>query len=894
MAEMAKAYDPSLVEDRIYQFWLDRGYFTPEIDPSKEPFTIIMPPPNVTGALHLGHALTATIEDILIRWHRMKGDPTLWLPGTDHAAIAAQVVVERELAKEGLSRQELGRERFLERMWEWMRTYGKVITEQHKKLGASCDWSRERFTLDPISTKAVRQTFYNLYHKGLIYRGERMINWSPVAGTVLSDLEVDYREIDGHLWHVRYPIEPTPSDPEQRWITVATTRPETILGDTAVAVHPDDPRHRHLIDRYAILPVIGRRIPIIADFVVDPTFGTGAVKVTPAHDPTDFEIGNRHNLPRVMVMNLDATMNAEAGPYQGLDRYVARKRLVADLQAGGYLVKVEPYRHAVGHSGRTGEVVEPIVSLQWWLRMAPLAEPALRAVEDGQITIIPERFTKIYTNWLENIRDWCISRQIWWGFRIPVWYCRDCGAVCVPLTDITECTECRSPNVEQDPDSLDTWFSSALWPHSTLGWPDNTPDYQYFYPTSVMETGYDILFFWVARMVMMSIENTGKVPFRTVYLHGLVRDEEGRKMSKSLGNVIDPLEVMQQYGTDALRIALVTGSTPGNDSRISATKLEAGRSFVNKLWNAARFVISLQDGVDRHEAPLKLGDRWILSRLQRVIADVTKLLGDFQLGEAARVAQEFFWDEFCDWYLEVAKVEAREAKESGLTVAAPEVAWQVLDAVLRLFHPYAPFATEEIWRYLAETPRPHGEVRPEALIIAPWPTPDPIKADIDAETGWAILQNVIRVIRNVRAEEKVAPNRWIPATIVAHDRAAVFAAKASVIRQLARVRPLTIVEQLETAPKDAIALIVDGAEVYLPREGLADVDAERARLQDEAAKLANEEARLTGKLDNPEFVAKAPPAVVAKERERLASVSERLAKIRARLAEIDGDAPASG
>jgi valyl-tRNA synthetase len=883
--QMDKAYDPRAVEDRIYQFWMDGGWFTPRIEPGRPVFSMIMPPPNVTGELHLGHALTAAIEDTLTRWHRMLGDITLWLPGTDHAAIYAQIVVERELAKEGLTRQELGREQFLEKMWEWMNKYGTIISLQHRKLGASCDWTRERFTLDPISTRAVRQTFYNLYHKGLIYRGERIINWSPQAQTALSDLEVDFQEVDGHLWYVRYPIDGEPDT----FITVATTRPETILGDTGVAVHPDDPRYRHLIGKQAILPVIGRRLPIVGDEAVDPEFGTGAVKVTPAHDATDFEIGLRHNLPRVVVMNLDATMNENAGPYAGLDRYECRARLVEDLAAQGLLVKTEPYRHAVGHSERTGEPIEPIVSLQWWMAMKPLAEPALAAVRNGEITIVPERFTKDYIRWLENIRDWCISRQIWWGFRIPVWYCQACHATIVPLTDPDRCPECGSTDLEQDPDSLDTWFSSALWPHSTLGWPEETEDFRTFYPTSVMETGYDILFFWVIRMVMLGIENTGKVPFRHVYLHGLVRDEFGRKMSKSLGNVVNPITLMETYGTDALRFALATGSSPGNDMRLTTTRLEAGRNFVNKVWNAARFVISLQDGEDRADAPRKLADRWILSRTQRVVADVNRLLSEFNLGEAGRIAETFFWEEFCDWYLEVAKVDAREAKERGMQSAAPEVAWQVLDALIRLLHPFLPFVTEEIWRHLATAHRPTGEFRSEALIIAPYPQPDETLIDAEAERSWTTVMDAIRAVRNVRTEEKVEAKRWIPATVVAGDRAGMYAAQASAIRQLARIDPLTIVEALTEPPTEAIALILDGAEVYLPREGLVDVEEEKARLRHERARAEEEVARVRARLANEQFVAKAPAAVVAKEREKLAAAEARLAKIIERLVTLGAD-----
>ena len=659
LRQIPKAYEPGRVERRWYDFWMERGYFTPRIDPGKRPFVIIMPPPNVTGELHIGHALTATLEDILTRWHRMRGEPTLWLPGVDHASIATQYVVQQMLSEEGLDRRILGRERFIERVWQWVRECRGRITEQHKRLGASCDWTRERFTMDPGPARAVRTTFVNLYRKGLIYRGKRITNWCPSCATVLSDLEVDHREVEGRLYHIRYRLADSPEEA----LVVATTRPETLLGDTAVAVNPDDPRYQGYVGRKVILPVLGREIPVIADAAVETSFGTGALKVTPAHDPVDFEIAERHGLPTINVMNLDATLNENAGPYNGWERFRCRQALVEELKRRGLLVKVEPYTHTVGHCYRCGTMVEPLITEQWFVKMAPLAGPAIEVVRRGEIEIIPEHFTKIYLNWMENIRDWCISRQLWWGHRIPVWYCADCGELTVAVDDPSACSRCGSPRIEQDPDVLDTWFSSALWPHSTLGWPEDTEDLRYFYPTSVMETGYDILFFWVARMIMMGLENTGKVPFYKVYLHGLVRDERGEKMSKSKGNVMDPLVLMEQYGTDALRLALTVGNTPGNDMRLSHQKLEGARNFANKLWNTSRFILGYLEGpVPPAEGPEHVEDRWIRSRLSRLTDEVCQLLDDFMLGEALSRIHEFLWGEFCDWYIELAKVRLRSGE----------------------------------------------------------------------------------------------------------------------------------------------------------------------------------------------------------------------------------------
>ncbi|MEE8442176.1 MAG: valine--tRNA ligase, partial [Dehalococcoidia bacterium] len=680
-SEFPKAYDHRPVEEHWYKFWMEQGYFTPTIDPQKKPFVITMPPPNVTGELHLGHALTAALQDAMTRWHRMRGEPTLWLPGSDHAGIATQVVVERALQEQDdVTRHQLGREQFVERVWEWVHKYGSIITRQHQRLGASCDWTRERFTLDPGPGLAVRTTFVNLYRKGLIYRGERIINWCLRCATALSDLEVEHTEEQGQLYYIRYLFEDGGGH-----LTVATTRPETLLGDTGVAVNPGDARYSDILGRKVILPVLGRPIPVVADDAVASDFGTGALKVTPGHDVTDFEIGQRQGLPVVNVMNLDGTLNAEAGPYEGWERTEARRAIVEQLEREGLLERVEPHTLSLGRCGRCDTVVEPLVSPQWFVRMKPLAEPAIQAVTDGRMRIIPQRFTNVYLNWMENIRDWCVSRQLWWGHRIPVWYCDDCGGLTVEIEVPGKCAHCPSTNIRQDPDVLDTWFSSGLWTHSTLGWPEDTEDLRYFYPTSVMETGYDILFFWVARMTMMGLENTGQVPFHTVYLHGLVRDVHGAKMSKSRGNVLDPLEVIDTYGADALRFAVTTGTTPGNDSRISEQKLEAARNFANKLWNASRYVTTTLEGRDGLEGWSALSasshreDRWILSRHHRMTQRVNQLLADFQFGEAERELYEFIWGEFCDWYIEMAKVRLRHGDAAPLPVLA-----YVLERTLRL------------------------------------------------------------------------------------------------------------------------------------------------------------------------------------------------------------------
>ena len=696
-ANIPKVYDPGAVEEKWYRFWEENQLFHAEVNPDKQPYSIVIPPPNVTGQLHMGHALDNALQDILIRWRRMQGYNTLWMPGTDHAGIATQIKVEENLAKEGLSRYDLGREAFIERVWQWKQQYGSRILNQLKRLGASCDWQRERFTMDEGCSQAVREVFVSLYEKGLIYQGNRITNWCPRCNTALSDIEVEHEDRPGHLYHVRYPVEGEAG----RYVTVATTRPETILGDSGVAVHPDDERYSDVVGKKLILPLLGRKLPVVADSYVDPAFGTGAVKVTPAHDPNDFEMGLRHNLPQIVVINLDGTMSADCGKYAGMDRYQCRKALVADLEAAGYLVKIDDHNHAVGQCQRCTTVVEPLISRQWFVKMAPLAKPAIEAVESGRISFVPERFTKIYTNWLENIRDWCISRQIWWGHRIPAWYCQACGEVTVSRDTVDACPKCGGA-VEQDPDVLDTWFSSALWPFSTMGWPQQTAELRQFYPTSVLVTGYDIIFFWVARMIFMGLEFQQEIPFRHVFIHGLVRDSQGRKMSKSLGNGIDPLEVIEQYGADTLRFTLVTGNTPGNDMRFYWERVESSRNFANKIWNASRFVLMNLDGFDPQAAPgpLTLADRWILSRYATTVAAVTDNLDKFELGEAARAIYEFIWSEFCDWYIELAKSRLYDKENQAARATAQYVLWYVLGNTMKLLHPFMPFLTEEIWQHL--------------------------------------------------------------------------------------------------------------------------------------------------------------------------------------------------
>ena len=887
---LPKAYDHAQVEGRLYEWWERSGFFRAAPDPAKQPFTVIMPPPNVTGELHLGHAQRAAIEDALVRCRRMKGDAALYLPGTDHAGIATQVVVERQLAGDGLTRHDVGREAFLERVWDWVEKTGDTIDNQHRRLGVSCDWERKTFTLDPGPVRAVRSTFKNLYDEGLIYRGERIINWCVSCRTALSDLEVEHEDEKGSLYYIRYPYEDGSGH-----ITVATTRPETLLGDTAVAVNPSDARYAGAAGKRVRLPVLGRLIPVVADEAVSAEFGTGALKITPGHDPNDFEIGERHALPVINVMGEDGTLNEAAGPYAGIERFEARKAIAEQLEREGLLEKVEPRAHSVGRCQRSGDVVEPIVSMQWFVKIGPLAEPALAAVRDGRIRITPERFVRVYENWMENIRDWCISRQLWWGHRIPVWYCAQCGHLTVAVDDPDRCEACGADGLAQDEDALDTWFSSALWTHSTLGWPDANADLDYFYPTSVMETGYDILFFWVARMIMMGMKNMGDVPFRAVYLSGLIRDEHGQKMSKTKGNVRDPLETIDRYGADALRFALTTGSAPGSDVRFSDDRLEAARNFANKLWNMGRFVIGQvegQDGLDGWQGTPPREhrqDRWMLSKAQRTAVRVNDLIAEFQLGEAERVLHDFLWSDFADWYIELAKVRLREGDDQPRRVLA-----HVLERALRLLHPFMPFVTEEIWGRLIAALPSEGNL-PESVMIAPYPDPKARlsdeelaarrEADAPASEETDLLIEVIRAIRNVRAEFKIDPRLALDAAIAAPPATAgALDEESAAIRSLARVGALRFGEA--NAAPDTARLVVRDATVALNVGGAVDLRAEGERLRGEAAAARARLAGLEERLANPQFVEKAPPDVVERERARLLDGRARLERIAELLREI--------
>jgi valyl-tRNA synthetase len=886
--EFPKAYDHGPVEERLYRWWMEQGYFAPTADadrPDREPFVIIMPPANVTGELHLGHAIVAALEDAMVRWHRMLGDPTLWLPGSDHAGIATQVVVERTIADEGngLTRHDMGRDRFVERVWEWVEKYGSIINKQLQRLGASCDWSRERFTLDPGPSLAVRTTFVNLYNKGLIYRGERIINWCPRCTTALSDLEVNSSDEKGRLYYIRYAFEDGSGH-----LTVATTRPETLLGDTGVAVNPEDPRYRDAVGKRVVLPVLGRSIPIVGDDAVDVSFGTGALKVTPGHDATDFDIGQRHGLPVVNVMNLDGTLNEEAGPYEGQDRYVARESILKQLDREGLLERVEEHDMSLGRCDRCETVVEPLVSKQWFVQMEPLAKPAIEAVRDGRVRLVPQRFDRVYMNWMENIRDWCISRQLWWGHRIPVWYCERCGEQTVAIDDPTQCAHCGSSTITQDPDVLDTWFSSGLWTHSTLGWPEETDDLGRFFPTSVMETGYDILFFWVARMIMMGLENTGEVPFHTVYLHGLVRDRNGVKMSKSKGNVIDPLEAIDRYGADALRFALTTGSTPGNDMRLGDERLEAARNFANKLWNASRYVcMGLADATELVAWPAMprsqhREDRWILSRHHRMTRQVVRLLEEYQFGEAEREIHEFIWSEFCDWYIEMAKVRLRAGDAAPLPVLA-----HVLERTLRLLHPFMPFVTEELWQRLMEVLPRDVSVTP-SIMVAAYPEPLLDALDDVAEEEMGLVTDVIRAIRNVRAEFKVEPRKPLEAVVATGGAGEAIAEEAEAIKSLARVDPLTTLESSVPPTRQTVTLVVGDATIYLPMGDVVDLEVEWQRLEAELGESRDEVARLEELLGNDRFSSRAPEEVVERERQRMATAQERSARIQELLGQLAG------
>jgi len=871
---LPKTYDFHSVEPEIYAMWESKGYFKPTPNTDREPFVISMPPPNVTGELHLGHAMFVAMEDLLIRHQRMLGSPALWVPGSDHAGIATQLQVERNLlATEEVTREEIGREAFEARVWEWKKKYGGIIGQQIRRLGASCDWSRERFTLDEGLSKAVREAFVTLYEKGLIYRGTYLINWSPGLRTAVSDLEVEYSEEQGTLYTFRYPL----ADSDE-FIPVATTRPETILGDTAVAVHPGDERFARFVGRTCLVPMLDRPIPVITDEHVELEFGTGALKVTPGHDPDDYDIGKRHDLDFINVLNTDATMNENAGPYAGLDRFACREKLWEDMARAGLTIKTEPYTMQVPRSQRGGEIIEPMISTQWFVKMEPLAKPALEVVRKGEIKIVPERFTKIYYDWLENIRDWCISRQLWWGHRIPAWHCADCGEITVAREDPDRCAHCDSGEIRQDPDVLDTWFSSGLWPFSTLGWPEATDDLATYYPTSLMETGYDILFFWVARMIMMGLEFTGKAPFHKVYLHGLVRDGDGRKMSKSLGNVIDPLQVMDEFGTDALRFTLLTGSTPGNDMNLSLQRVEANRNFANKLWNAARLVLMAVERAP--EAPgqapdMTPVDRWITARQARLEREVDRLLAGYQFGEAGRQVYEFFWSEFADWYLEVGKLQLELG--GGRAWLTTRIMVDVLDTCLRLLHPFTPFVTESLWGHLKAAcqaqakgfgPQTGWE---DALIVAGWPeAPGEEDGEEEAVQAFENVMAVIRAVRNLRSERGVEPSRQIAALIQAGDQTELFESQRQTLSALAHIDAdrLEIHEHLDEAPDHAIPLVVGTIEVFLPSAELFDVDVERQRLQAEMAEIQGQIERLEGLLSGA-FAERAPQDVVEKERGRL-------------------------
>ncbi|MBP3484201.1 MAG: valine--tRNA ligase [Oscillospiraceae bacterium] len=858
MRELPKVYDPASVEKKIYDMWQKGGYFKGVIDPEKKPFSIVMPPPNVTGQLHMGHALDSTLQDILIRYKRMQGYAALWLPGTDHAGIATQIKVEEELRRnEGLTRYDLGREKFLDRVWDWKNMYGNRIVEQQKVLGASCDWDRSAFTMDEIRAKSVRETFCELYEKGLIYKGSRIINWCPKCRTALSDAEVEYKDMPGSFWHIRYPIE----DSDEEFI-IATTRPETMLGDSGVAVHPDDERYAHLVGKNAILPLVGRKLPIVADDYVELGFGTGAVKMTPCHDPNDYEVGLRHNLEQILVIDEDAKI-INGGKYNGMDRYEARKAIVADLEEQGYLVKVEPYNHNVGCCYRCGTVVEPLTSPQWFVKMKPLAEAAIDVVKDGRIKFVPERFTKTYMNWMENVHDWCISRQLWWGHRIPAWYCDDCGEITVSRTDACECAHCGSKNIHQEEDVLDTWFSSALWPFSTMGWPEKTPELDYWYPTSVMVTGYDIIFFWVARMIFSGMEQMKEEPFRTVFIHGLVRDSQGRKMSKSLGNGIDPLEMAEKYGADALRFNLITGNSPGNDMRFYVEKCEAMRNFCNKIWNASRFVMmNLTVGDCRLSDKLETEDKWILSKLNQVIKEVCDNMDSFELGVAAGKIYDFIWDSYCDWYIELTKPRLN-GEDAAVKESAQRVLLYVLTEILKLLHPFMPFITEEIWQAL-----PHEG---EALMIAEYPGFRQELCFPEDEVNFEMVMEAIKAVRARRAEMNVPPSRKSHLIIVT-GKAKAFTEGEKFICKLAYASGIQVTDQLPGSTDGMVSVITDNARMFMPMAELVDLEKERARMEKE---LANAKKQLDGqnaKLANENFVSRAPEHVVNLEREKKAKL----------------------
>jgi len=874
--ELPKVYEPQEAEARIYEKWEKAGCFKGHRDPKKKPFTIVMPPPNVTGQLHMGHAMDCALQDILIRFKRMQGYAALWVPGTDHAGIATQIKVEEELrTKEGLTRYDLGREKFLERVWDWKHKYGNRIVAQQKKMGASCDWDRARFTMDEGCSKAVRETFCSLYEKGLIYKGSRIINWCPNCVTALSDAEVEYQDKPGHMWHMRYPLADGSG-----YLVVATTRPETMMGDTGVAVNPNDERYQHLVGKTCILPLMNREIPIVADEYVEMDFGTGCVKMTPAHDPNDFEVGLRHNLETIRVLDDNGKVNANGGKYEGMDRYEARKAVVADLEALGLMEKIDNYSHNVGTCYRCHNDVEPIISAQWFVKMEPLAKEALRVVNEGETRFVPDRFAKTYTNWMENVHDWCISRQLWWGHQIPVWYCDKCGHMTVSRTDATCCEKCGSTEIHRDPDVLDTWFSSALWPFSTLGWPEKTEDLEYFYPTDVLVTGYDIIFFWVARMIFSACEQTKMPPFHTVFIHGLVRDDKGRKMSKSLGNGIDPLEIADKYGADALRFNLVTGNSPGNDMRFYTERCEAMRNFANKIWNASRFLM-MNLTIDKCQLPekLELEDKWILSKLNRVIPEITDNMDKYELGVAAQKIYDFIWDDYCDWYIEFTKARL-QGEDAAAKEQAQQVLCYVLTQMLKLLHPFMPFITEEIWQAL-----PHEG---DFLMLSDWPKADPALDFPEEEKAIGLIIEATRAIRTRRSEMNVPPSKKAHVTISTLEQES-FTRGIPLLKRLAYASEVTVVgvaeaaSSAEAAQQGLVEIITHAARIFLPLAELVDLAKEKARVEKELKKNSAELDKLNAKLGNPGFVNKAPEHIITAERERAAKLTELVAKLEAQL-----------
>ena len=873
---LEKTYNPKEIEPKLYEKWCENKYFHAEVDRSKKPFTTVMPPPNITGKLHMGHAFDNTLQDILIRYKRMQGYNALWIPGTDHAAIATEVKVTEQLKTEGIDKKELGREKFLERTWQWKDEYAGTIEGQLKKLGVSCDWDRERFTMDEGCSKAVEEVFIKLYEEGYIYKGSRIVNWCPVCKTALSDAEVDHEEQAGHFWHIKYPIVGT-----DRFLEIATTRPETMLGDTAIAVHPDDERYKDIVGKNVLLPLVNREIPIVADYYVDKEFGTGAVKITPAHDPNDFEVGKRHNLPEINIMNDDATINELGGKYAGMERYEARKAIVSDLEEQGFLVKVEDHSHNVGTHERCGTTVEPLVKQQWFVRMEELAKPAIEAISNGDLKLIPERMNKTYMNWLSNIRDWCVSRQIWWGHRIPAYYCQECGKVVVTREMPEVCPDCGCTHFVQDEDTLDTWFSSALWPFSTLGWPEKTEDLDYFYPTDVLVTGYDIIFFWVIRMVFSGYAYTGKAPFHTVLFHGLIRDSQGRKMSKSLGNGIDPLEIIEKYGADALRITLVTGNAPGNDMRFYDERVEANRNFANKVWNASRFILMNMEGKEitvPNESDLSAVDQWIISKMNTLTKDVTENMDKFELGIAVQKVYDFIWDEFCDWYIELAKYRIYHAEENPAAAnSALYTLKTVLGDALKLLHPFMPFVTEEIYGALVP--------EEESLMMSSWPEYKESSCYPEAENIVDHMKEIIRGVRNVRAEMNVAPSRKAKTYIVCENENLCqgFEEIKESSMPLMSANEIQIQSDKSGIAEDAVSVVVADAVVYLPMEELVDFEQELERLTKEEARLTKELARVNGMLNNEKFISKAPEAKINEERAKLEKYTQMMEQVQERL-----------